>query len=191
MTAQSELDAMDAACRIQNMSAAVGINLFPTQDIIAAKLYGLIDVDADEVVYIGKAETPGGTRHLNENKWILDAKESLEVRTMVGIQNAARTHSLDRVMWRWSWDPEQARAEARVWSGKVGQQVIDEIDKGWSPTTRDVDKILIRIQVACGVRLYNSSGAGMWENYLGSLIDNIAHMAARYGHFSPGTGPAD
>lgn len=27
MTAQSELDAMDAACRIQNMSAAVGINL--------------------------------------------------------------------------------------------------------------------------------------------------------------------
>ena len=163
--------------RFVDTAAKAGVILTPTDDH-AADIYVLHDEQG--VRYIGKAETAGGVRHRNETTWTTQARESKEVRKLTGFENAVRVNDLHRVMFTWTWAPQTAVAELEEWGPSMAR-TAQTIREGWIPGTADVEKFLIRMQIAAGVYLMNSAGAGQWENHLGTVHDDLAHAAVHHG----------
>lgn len=172
------------ATELIELANSVGFSLALTADNPGARLY-LWTTPEDEVLYIGKADRARPLlRTKEEEGWARrhpHGEEFLSGFIHLAHRNHARRHLVQiqpRNGRSDGFDPRPALTGIEDWSGPAATNLQARLlgPQEWS--VADVETVLIRIAVRCGVPIGNSAGASQWESPIGDPRDSLAALAA-------------
>lgn len=173
-------------CCLLNLARSVGFRLSRDQSGSRAQLYVWCttkpDGEPDDVVYIGKSES--AARVSNETRWsVLDPHSAEEV--YGGFANIIRRNravsipiAVDPVPGRGDgFDPTTLLETINGLEGAYYERLRERALSEDEWTIPDIETVLIRLAVRCGVPIANSAGTGLWINWIGDLRDAMAVVA--------------
>ena len=173
-------------CCLIKLAQSVGFRLSQVQSGGRAQLYVWCTTKSNgapgDVVYIGKSESTD--RVSNETRWsALDPHSAEEV--YGGFANITRRNravsipiAVEPVPGRKDgFDPATLLETINGLEGAYYDRLRERARSEDEWTIPDIETVLIRLAVRCGVPIANSAGTGLWINWIGDLRDAMAVVA--------------